>query len=173
VTARGRLGAFSLMDTSGRRRTLADFSGKVVLLAFGYTHCPDACPTTLARMAKVRQLLGADAAKVQVLFVTIDPERDDATLLENYVHAFDPSFIGLRGSDAETDSAARAFQADYNIIPHGKDVLVEHTVDTYLIDPIGAIRVVFPYSQPAEEMAQDVHAALREAGLCWPWSGRA
>jgi protein SCO1/2 len=163
-------GAFSLLDTSGKRRTLRDFGGKVVLLAFGYTRCPDACPTTLLRLAKARQLLEEDADKVQVLFVTIDPERDGAQMLESYVHTFDPTFVGLRGNEAETDAATDAFHADYRIMQHGKDVLVEHTVDTYLIDPVGRVRVVLPYSLSAEDVANDVHTVLRDSGLCWPWS---
>lgn len=160
--------AFSLLDTNGQRRTLADFRGRAVLLAFGYTRCPDACPTTLARLAQVRRLLGTDADKVQILFVSIDPERDSAALLASYLGAFDPSFIALRGNDRETDAATRAFHADYHIVQYGKEVLVEHTVDTYLIDPRGRVRDVLPYDLTAQDVAQDVHSVLRESGLCSP-----
>jgi protein SCO1/2 len=154
-------GDFSLVDTAGKRRTLADFQGKMVLLAFGYTRCPDACPTTLARLARVRQILGVDAGRLQVLFVTIDPERDTAQLLDSYVKAFDPSFIALRGNERETDAATRAFNAEYQITQYGKDVLVDHTVDTYLVDPAGQVREVLFYRLSAEDVAEDVHWALR------------
>lgn len=156
--------AFSLLDPSGRRRTPGDFPGKALLVAFGYTRCPDACPTTLARLARVRQLLGADASRLQVIFITIDPERDTPELLGNYMQAFDPTFVALRGNDAETDAAAHAFHADYSLVQHGNDVLVEHTVDTYLVDSGGRIRDVLGYYLTADEVAQDVRAVLAAAG---------
>ncbi len=165
VSSQGWNASFSLLDSSGRRRTVSDYSGKIVLLAFGYTHCPDACPTTLARLAKVRQLLGGNAGKLQVLFVTIDPERDSAQLLDTYVRNFDPTFIALRGSESETDAATGAFHAEYQILQHGQDILVEHTVDTYLIGPQGRVRVVLPFDASAEDVAQDVHSAMRDTGL--------
>ena len=169
VAAQGWQGSFSLLDAQGRRRTLADFAGRVLLVDFGYTHCPDACPTTLSRAARVRQLLGRDADKVQVVFITIDPKRDGAQMLADYVAQFDPSIVALRGTEAETNAAAQAFHAEYHIIPHGQEVLVEHTVDTYLVDPNGQVRAVLPFDLSAEDVARDVQAALREAGLCWPW----
>lgn len=171
VSAQDWRGAFSLLDPSGQRRTLAAYRGKAVLVTFGYTRCPDACPTTLARLARARQLLGADADKVQVLFVTIDPQRDGPAMLESYVHEFDPAFVALRGSESETDAAARAFRADYRIVEYGHDVLVEHTVDTYLLDPQGQVRVVLPDALSAQDVAEDVHRVLSDAGLCRPWSG--
>jgi len=154
--------AFTLNDTAGTPRTLADFRGKVVLLAFGYTHCPDVCPTTLAKFAEVRRLLGADGARVQGLFVTIDPERDTAELLRAYVPAFDPSFIGLRGSEAQTDAATKAFHANYQIVEYQGTVMVDHTASTYIIDTRGRARVVSPYDQPAAQLADDVRALLRQ-----------
>lgn len=162
--------AFALQDVQGRERTAADLRGRVALVAFGYTHCPDACPTTLARLAKVRELLGKDADKVQVVFITIDPERDSALLLGNYVGAFDASFLALRGSSAQIEAAARAFHAEYHLTREGRQVLVEHTVDVFLVDPQGRIRDVLPPYLTPEEVADDVHAELRQAGLCWPWS---
>jgi protein SCO1 len=152
--------AFALTDPAGRRVSLADEKGKAVLLAFGYTHCPDACPTTLARLAEVRRLMGADAQRVQVLFVTVDPERDTGPMLGRYVTAFDPTFIGLRGSDDETDAVATAFHADYGIMNYRGEVLVEHTVETYLIDPAGHTRVVIPHTLSAREVADDVRSVL-------------
>ncbi len=151
---------FTLTDPTGHRVSLADEKGKAVLLAFGYTHCPDACPTTLARLAEVRRLMGADAPRVQVLFVTVDPDRDTGPMLGRYVTAFDPTFIGLRGSDDETDAVATSFHADYGVTKYQGEILVEHTVETYLIDPSGRTRDVIPYSLPAREVADDVRAVL-------------
>jgi protein SCO1/2 len=170
VREQHRQAAFALQDGAGRRHEAAQLRGRVALVAFGYTHCPDACPTTLARMAEVQRLLGSDAAQVQVVFITVDPERDSGPLLQRYVQAFDPSFLALRGDEAATDAAARAFQADYRIIHYGKQILVEHTVDTYLVDPQGQIDEILPYDLSAAEVAQDVHALLRSTGLCWSWS---
>jgi protein SCO1/2 len=160
VTSSSWGGPFTLTDPAGHRVSLADEKGKAVLLAFGYTHCPDACPTTLARLAEARRLMGEDARRVQVLFVTVDPERDSGPMLGRYVTAFDPTFIGLRGSDDETDAVATAFHADYGVTNYQGEILVEHTVETYLIDPTGRTRVVIPYTLPAREVAEDVRSVL-------------
>jgi protein SCO1/2 len=157
--------AFDLQDVEGRERTAADLRGRVALVAFGYTHCPDTCPATLARLAAVRRLLGKDAEKVQVVFITIDPERDDALLLGNYVGAFDASFWALRGSSSQIDATARAFHAEYHLSREGSEVLVEHTVDVFLVNPQGSIRDVLPPYLTAKQVADDVHAELREASL--------
>jgi protein SCO1/2 len=154
--------AFSLTDPADRPRSLGDFRGKVVLLTFGYTHCPDVCPTTLAKFAEVRRLLGADAARVQGLFVTVDPERDSAELLRNYVPSFDPTFIGLRGTEEQTDAATRSFHANYQIVDYHGNILVDHTASTYLIDALGRMRVVAPYDQSARALADDVSALLQD-----------
>lgn len=170
VTAENWGAASALADASGRRISLTDQKGKVVLLAFGYTHCPDACPTTLARLAEVRRLLGPDARQVQVMFVTVDPERDTAQLLTHYVTAFDPTFIGLRGTEAETDALASAFHADYRIMHYQGEILVEHTVEIYLIDAEGRARVVLPHILTAAQIADDVRSVLAGSRTCWPWS---
>jgi protein SCO1 len=170
VTAQDWGTPFTLTDPAGRRVSLADQKGKAVLLAFGYTHCPDACPATLARLAEVRRLIGRDAPRVQVLFVTIDPERDTGPMLGRYVTAFDPTFIGLRGNDAETDAVATAFHADYQIMKYQGEILVGHTVETYLIDPAGHLRVVMPNRLSAREIADDVRSVLAGSSICWPWS---
>jgi len=149
-------GPFSLSDGSGQVRSLSDFRGKVVLLTFGYTHCPDVCPTTLEKFAQVLRLLGNDAARVQVLFVTVDPQRDSAELLHHYVPSFDPSFIGLRGTQAQTDAVVASYHATYQIIRRGNEVEVDHTASTYIIDPHGRTRVLASYEQPARELADDV-----------------
>lgn len=149
-------GSFSLSDGWGQVRSLSDFRGKVVLLSFGYTHCPDVCPTTLAKDAQVLRLLGNDAARVQVLFVTIDPQRDTAELLRRYVPSFDPSFIGLRGTHAQTDAVVASFHASYQIIQRKDDIEVDHTASTYVIDPQGKTRMLSPYDESARELADDV-----------------
>ena len=152
---------FALADPQGRTRTLEEFRGRIVVLTFGYTNCPDFCPTTLAKLAEARRLLGADAARVQVLFVTIDPERDSAQLLGNYVPQFDPSFIGLRGSEAQTDALTRALHANYRIVEYQGRTLVEHTSSSYVIDAQGRTRLVSPYDQTARSLADDLLVLLR------------
>ncbi|HXY05574.1 MAG TPA: SCO family protein [Burkholderiaceae bacterium] len=152
---------FVLSDPSGRERTLRDYRGKVVLLSFGYTHCPDVCPTTLAKFAEVRRLLGADAGRVQVLFVTVDPARDSAELLRAFVPSFDPSFVGLRGTPAQTDAAIKSFRARYQVVERNGDIEVDHTASTYLIDTRGKTRVVAPYDEAARQLADDVRELLR------------
>lgn len=154
-------GAFSLADPAGHARTLEEFRGKVVVLTFGYTNCPDFCPTTLAKLAEVRRLLGADGARVQVLFVTIDPERDSAQLLGKYVPAFDPSFIALRGTEEQTDAVTRAFHANYQILKYQGQTLVDHTASSYVIDAQGRARLVSPYDQSARSLADDLSVLLR------------
>jgi len=161
ITAEHWGGAFTLADPEGKARSLADFRGKVVLLSFGYTHCPDVCPTTLAKFAEARRLMGAAGDQVQGIFVTIDPERDTAGLLRAYVPAFDPTFIGLRGTEAQTDAVTRAFHANYQIVQYRGNTLVDHTASTYIIDPLGQPRVVTPYEQTARSLADDVLALLR------------
>jgi protein SCO1/2 len=170
VTSENWKAMFSLTDPSGHQISLADLKGKAVLLAFGYTHCPDACPTTLARLAEVRRLMDRDASRLQVVFVTIDPKRDTGQFLERYVQAFDPTFVGLRGTDAQTDAAATAFHADYEIADYQGQILVSHTVDTYLIDPGGRVRDVLPHTMSAREIAEDVRTVLTVEASCWPWA---
>ena len=161
---------FALTDASGRGVTPADWKGKAVLLAFGYTHCPDACPATLATLAEVRRLMGKDAPRLQVLFVTVDPERDGAQFLGRYVQAFDPTFVGLRGTDTQTRAAATAFRAYYEISRQQGEVLVSHTVNTYLMDPGGCVRDVLPNSLSARDIAEDVKTVLASKQNCRPGS---
>lgn len=155
----GRLG---LTDQNGRRRNLEEFRGKVVLIYFGYTRCPDVCPTTLIRMAQVMKLLGANAVKAQVLWVTVDPERDTQELLRNYVPAFDASFLALRGTPAETDGLTKAFGINYQIMKYKGAILVDHSTFGYLIDAGGKTRLRLPYAMTAEQIAADVGAFLRK-----------
>ncbi|HKW37561.1 MAG TPA: SCO family protein [Burkholderiales bacterium] len=135
---------FALTDQTGKTRTLADFRGKLVVVFFGYTHCPDVCPTTLADLKVARQQLGEDAKRVQVLFVTVDPERDTRELLANYVPAFDPSFLGLYGDPAATERVAKEFKVFFRKVP-GKtpdSYTVDHTAGSYVFDPQGRLRLL-------------------------------
>ncbi|MDZ4202101.1 MAG: SCO family protein [Gallionella sp.] len=151
---------FRLTGHDGKPRTLADFRGKVVALFFGYVHCPDVCPTTMADMAHVKQILGKDAGRVQVLFVTVDPERDTPDLLSLYVPAFDPSFLGLYGDAQSTAAAAKAFEVMYRKQPTSSGYNVDHSAGTFLIDPRGRVRLLAPYGQRAEWMADDIRLLL-------------
>ncbi|MDR9824823.1 SCO family protein, partial [Vibrio sp. FNV 38] len=126
---------FSLTDHTGKRRTLEDFRGKVVVMFFGYTHCPDVCPTTLAELRAVMDTLGKDADRVQVLFVTVDPERDTQDLLAKYVPAFDPRFIGLRpANETELKKVASDFKVFYSKVPGSSpdNYTMDHTAGSYM-----------------------------------------
>ncbi len=160
VTARHLGGVLGLTDQHGHLRRLADFRGKAVLLFFGYTRCPDVCPTTLLRMSEVLRLLGPDGRKVQVLWMTVDPERDTRVLLGNYVGAFNPAFLGLRGTPAQTDAVTEAFKVRYDISYYKDEVLVSHSAFGYLIDGLGTTRVRIDYEATPEQIAHDVRDVL-------------
>ncbi len=153
---------FSLTDHNGQARTLEDFRGKLVLLFFGYTQCPDVCPTTLSEMVHVMKLLDKDADKVQVLFVTVDPERDTAKLLSSYVPSFYPSFLGLVGDKAATDEVIKEFKLFVQKIPAktGSGYTIDHTAGSYLFDTQGRIRLFIRHGQGAEPIVQDIRALL-------------
>ena len=152
----------SLTAPDGKPRTLADFRGKAVVIFFGYTHCPDICPTTLADMAGVMKKLGTDAARVQVLFVTLDPERDTPDVLANYVPAFDPAFLGLRGDDAATQRAAKEFKIFYEKRPGNAPgaYTVDHSAQSYVIDPQGRLRLFVRNDRVAQDLAEDLRTLL-------------
>lgn len=156
---------FRLNDPTGKPRTLADFRGKVVVMFFGYTQCPDFCPTTLSELAAVMNKLGADAARVQVLFVTVDPERDTPELLSRYVPAFHPSFLGLYGDAAATAATAKEFKIVYQKQPGSTPgaYTVDHSAGTYIFDPQGRIRVYESYGQGPEVLAHDIGELLKPA----------
>ena len=156
---------FDLVDQSGARRTLADFRGKVVVLFFGYTHCPDVCPTTMAQLAQATHELGEDAKRVQVLFVTVDPERDTQELLARYVPAFDPSFLGLRGDTQATERVTRDFKILVQKNPGNspENYTVDHSAGTYIFDPEGRLRVYVSYGQGPEVFVHDIRALLRDS----------
>lgn len=152
---------FQLTDHTGQQRTLADYRGKVVLVFFGFTHCPDVCPTTLVEMAELRNQLGDDADKLQVLFVTVDPERDTQELLASYVPAFDSSFVGLRGDSAQTAQIARDFKVFVQKVPTGKDgaYSIDHTAGSYLFDPSGQLRLFVRHGQ-GESLLSDIRLLI-------------
>lgn len=155
---------FHLKDPENRERSLADWRGQVVLIFFGYTQCPDVCPTALSRAARVMELLGPDAARVQVLFVTVDPERDTPELLREYVPAFHPSFLGLRTSPEETPALAKEFRVFYKVNPGStpSTYTIDHSVTTYAYDPEGLLRLAIGHDAPPESMVEDIRALLQK-----------
>jgi protein SCO1/2 len=165
VTGAGFGHDFRLTDHTGKPRTLADFRGKVVVIFFGYTQCPDACPTTLSELAAALQKLGPDAARVQVLFVTVDPERDTPDLLSHYVPAFNPSFLGLRGDARATADAAKEFKVIYQKQPGATpgSYSMDHSAGTFIFDPQGRLRVYVSYGQGPEVFAHDIGELLHPA----------
>ncbi len=152
---------FSLTDHQGRHESLADFRGKAVIVFFGYTYCPDVCPTTLLEIKQALQQLGEDARRVQVLFVTLDPERDTPQMLARYVPAFDPDFLGLYGDLEQTAKVAKEFKVFYQKVP-GKSpdsYTLDHTSGIYVFDPQGRLRLFVRPGKPAE-LAADLRALL-------------
>lgn len=157
---------FSLPDASGRVRTLDDFKGKVVVVFFGYTQCPDVCPTTMAELAQVKQALGADGDKLQGVFVTVDPERDTPELLKTYVANFDPSFVALRGTPEQTKAVAKEFKVFYAKVPGREDgaYTMDHTAGSYVFDPQGRVRLFTRYGSGPKALADDVRQLLKQPG---------
>jgi protein SCO1 len=152
---------FHLADFNGKPRTLADFKGKVVVVFFGYTHCPVACPTTLADLAQVMRMLGKDAEKVQVLFVTVDPERDTPELLAKFIPSFDTSFLGLSGDAQATAQAAKSFGVSYEKQYYKKGgYTFLHSDSTFLIGTKGRPILLSRYGQQSELLVQDIRLLL-------------
>ena len=155
---------FSLVDPDGKVRILADFKGKVVVMFFGYTQCPDVCPTTLTEMQQVMALMGPQSDKVQVLFVTVDPERDTAAILKQYVPAFDPRFLGLRPvDDAALEKVAKDFKIYYKKVPGTSpgSYTMDHTAGSYAFDPQGRLRLYIKHAQGPETLAHDLKELLK------------
>ena len=152
---------FHLTDFNGKPRSLADFRGKVVLLFFGYTHCPLVCPTTMADLAQVMEKLGKDANRVQVLFVTVDPENDRPELMAKYIPAFHPSFLGLYGDEQATLQTAKSFGVSYEkqTYKQGGYSFI-HSDSTFLIGTTGKTRLLSRYGQKVELLVQDVRLLL-------------
>jgi len=154
----------SLPDADGRMRSLADFKGKVAVVFFGYTQCPDVCPTTLAELAAVKQQLGAAGADVQGVFVSVDPARDTPDVLKAYVASFGGDFVALRGDEAQTQAAARAFKVFYAKVPGKTDssYTMDHTAASYVFDRQGRVRLFTRYGSGADALAHDLKILLDE-----------
>jgi protein SCO1/2 len=162
ITGANYANDFSLTDHTGARRTLADYRGKVVVIFFGYTQCPDVCPTTLAQMAEVRKALGKDAGQLQVLFVTIDPQRDTQAVLAQYVPGFDPTFVGLLGTPEETAKTAKQFKVFYQKVPGPTETsyTMDHTAGSYVIDKTGHPRLFLKHNQGIDPIVADLRQLL-------------
>jgi protein SCO1/2 len=153
---------FALTDHTGKPRTLADYKGKVVVVFFGYTQCPDVCPTTMAEMASVMQKLGPLADQVQVLFITLDPERDTQQLLAQYVPAFDKRFVGLRGTPEQTAKTAKDFKVFYSKVPGTEpgSYTIDHTAGSYVFDRDGRLRLFIRHGQGPDPIVHDLRQLL-------------
>ena len=156
----------SLPDQNGQPRTLADFKGKLTVVFFGYTQCPDVCPTTMAELAAVKKALGKDGERVQGVFITIDPERDTPELLKAYLAAFDPSFIALRGTLEQTAAAAKDFKVYYAKVPNKSSdtYTMDHTAGSYVFDEAGRLRLFTKYGSGAEALTADLKNLISSAG---------
>ena len=155
-------GELRLADPDGKTRSLGEFRGKIVVVLFGFTHCPDVCPTALADMAKAVRELGDRGREVQVLFVTVDPKRDSAELLRQYVPAFHPSFIGLRGTEAETAAVTKSFHVYANERP-GKtpeSYTVDHSAQSFVFDREGRLRLLLAPAMASSAIAADLRTLL-------------
>jgi protein SCO1/2 len=151
-----------LTDHTGKPRALADFKGKVVAVFFGYTHCPDVCPVTMSEFAMVAKELGKDAERMQVLFITVDPERDTPEVLAKYVPAFNPTFLGLYGDAEATTRTAKEFKVFFNKQPaSGGSYSVDHSAGTYIYDPAGRLRLFASYGQGAPKLLHDIRLLLQ------------
>jgi protein SCO1/2 len=147
-----------LTDHTGKPRTLADFKGKVVVVFFGFTQCPDVCPTTLADLAEVKKRLGKDGDALQVIFITVDPERDTQALLAQYVPGFDPSFVGLYGSAEQTAATAKEFKIFYQKVPGATPTsyTIDHTAGSFVFDREGKIRLFVRHSTGVDALVSDL-----------------
>jgi protein SCO1/2 len=154
---------FALPDADGRMRSIKDFEGKAVVVFFGYTQCPDVCPTTLAEIAEAKKLLGADGSKVQGVFITVDPERDKPELLKAYMASFGPDFVALRGTPEQTAAVAKDFKVFYRR-SEGKtpgSYAMDHTAASYVYDPQGRLRLYTRYGSGAQALADDLKLLLK------------
>jgi protein SCO1/2 len=154
---------FALPDADGRMRSIKDFQGKAVVVFFGYTQCPDVCPTTLSEIAEAKKLLGADGSKVQGVFITVDPERDKPELLKAYMASFGPDFVALRGTPEQTAAVAKDFKVFYRR-SEGKapgSYAMDHTAASYVYDPQGRLRLYTRYGSGAHALADDLKLLLK------------
>ena len=153
-------GPFALTDAAGRLRSLAEFRGKLVLVYFGYTQCPDICPTDLARIATMLTVLGDDAQAIQPVFITLDPARDTPPVLRDYAAAFHPRLVALRGSEDETRRVATSYKVFYEKVAQPRSYVIDHTPLTFLLDRDGKYIAFFPPGTPAERMAVMVRESM-------------
>jgi protein SCO1/2 len=155
---------FSLLDSNGNTKTMADYKGKVVVVFFGFTQCPDVCPTTLTEMDEALKLLGPKADKVQVIFITVDPERDTASVLAQYVPSFNPRFVGLHPADeAGLEKVAKDFRIYYKKVPGSKpgSYTMDHSAGSYVLDQNGQLRLYIKHAQGPEVLAHDLKNILQ------------
>ena len=152
-----------LPDVDGKARTLADWKGKVTVVFFGYTQCPDVCPTTMAELAQIRKLLGADGDKLQTVFVTIDPERDTPEILKAYVANFGPGVAALRGTAEQTAAAAKEFKVFFAKVPgrNGGNYTMDHSAASFVFDPAGRVRLYVPYGGDSKKFAADLQQLVK------------
>jgi protein SCO1 len=165
ITGAEYANAFDLPDTTGQRRSLADFKGKVTVVFFGFTQCPDVCPTTMLELAQIKKALGADGAKVQGVFISVDPERDTPQVLQAYVNNFSPDFVALRGTLEETKATAKAFKVFYAKVP-GKtegSYSIDHTAGSYVFDAKGKIRLFTRYGTGVDALKHDLQLLIAQA----------
>ena len=156
--------SLSLTDQHGQPRTLEQFKGKVSVVFFGYTQCPDVCPATMAELAQIKKALGKDGDRVQGIFVTVDPQRDTQDILKSYMASFDPSFVALWGTPEQTKAAAKEFKVFYALTP-GKtegSYTVDHTAGSFVFDAKGKVRLFVRYGSGAEALTADLKALLAE-----------
>ena len=157
--------AFSLTDQNGQMRSLNDFAGKVVVVFFGFTQCPDACPTTMAELAQVKKQLGPDGDKLQTLFITVDPERDTPELLKAYMANFDPTFLALRPSMDKLPDLAKDFKIYYKKV-EGKtpgSYTMDHSAGSYVYDAKGRVRLYYRYGSGVDALISDIRLLLKAA----------
>jgi protein SCO1/2 len=154
----------ALPDVNGQPRTLGDFKGKVTVVFFGYTQCPDVCPTTMAELAQVKKALGPDGDKLQAVFVTIDPERDTPEILKSYMASFDPSFVALRGTVEQTKATAKEFKIFFEKVP-GKtegSYTMDHSAGAFVLDTKGNVRLFERYGAGAEGLTSDIKTLIAQ-----------
>ena len=164
ITGASYARTLSLPDANGQPRTLGDFKGKVTVVFFGYTQCPDVCPTTMTELAQVKKSLGSDGDKLQAVFVTIDPERDTPEILKAYMGSFDPSFVALRGTLEQTQAAAKEFKVYFAKVP-GKtegSYTMDHSAGSFILDQRGNVRLFERYGASTDGLTADVKALLKQ-----------
>ncbi len=156
---------FSLKDHNGQLRTLKDFRGQIVAVFFGFTQCPEVCPTTMAEMAEIKKLLGPDGKKLQAIFVTVDPQRDTPELLKAYMGNFDPTFLAMSPSPQDLAAVAKEFKIYYKKVEgrSPSSYSMDHTAGTYIFDKQGRVRLYGRYGSGAPTLAADILLLLKEA----------